>query len=196
MYEAVLNDLPGQLYTVEANDKIPDNCKYPLPLIQAAQNQKQTNTGGLAKLPKLKIGAKVMLTVNIDKQDRLINGQTGIIRHIEFAQGSVCKVYIKFSDEQAGSKAMRSFYLGKQNSWVPIEKCETEISIKKGPVSPSFKRTQFPLTLAWASTVHKVQGLHLEQGIIDFNLRKQKSFGPVQIYTALSRVKTLLYRGI
>ena len=45
-----------------------------------------------------------MLKVNIDIQDRLINGQTGIIRHIEFAQGSACKVYIKFSDEQAGSK--------------------------------------------------------------------------------------------
>ena len=36
--EAVLNELPGQLYTIEANDKIPDNCKYPLVLIQAAQN--------------------------------------------------------------------------------------------------------------------------------------------------------------
>ena len=26
----VLNDLPGELYTIEANDEIPDNCKYPL----------------------------------------------------------------------------------------------------------------------------------------------------------------------
>ena len=32
-------------------------------LIQAAQNQKQTNKGSLVKLLKLKIGAKVMLTV-------------------------------------------------------------------------------------------------------------------------------------
>ena len=74
--DTVLNDLPGQLYTIEANDKIPDNCKYPLALIQAAQNQKQTNTGDLAKLLRLKIGAKVMLTVNISIHDRLINGQT------------------------------------------------------------------------------------------------------------------------
>ena len=69
-----------------------------------------------------KIDVKVMLTVNIGIQDRLINGQTGIIRHTEFAQGSVRKVYVKFSDEKAGSKAMRSSYLGRQNSWVPIEK--------------------------------------------------------------------------
>ena len=52
------------------------------------------------------------------------------------------------------------------------------------------KRNQFPLTLAWASTGHKVQGLSLEQGVIDFDLQKQKLFGPRQMYTALSRVKT------
>ena len=45
--KAVLNDLPGQLYTTEANDKIPDNCKYQLALIQAAQNKKQISIGGL-----------------------------------------------------------------------------------------------------------------------------------------------------
>ena len=43
--EAVPNKLPGELYTTEVNNKIPNNCKYPLALIQAAQNQKQTNTG-------------------------------------------------------------------------------------------------------------------------------------------------------
>ena len=73
---------------------------------------------------------------------------------------------------------------------VPTEKCETEISIKKGSSSPSIKRTKFLLTLARASTVHKVQGLSLEQGVIDFDLQKQKSFGPGQMCTALSRVKT------
>ena len=57
----------------------------PLSLIQAAQNQKQTITKGLVKLLKLKIGRKVMLTVNRDIQDRLIKVQTRIIRSIEFA---------------------------------------------------------------------------------------------------------------
>ena len=85
--KAILNELPGELCTIEANDKIPDNCKYPLALLQAAQSQKQTKTGNLTKFLKLKIGAKVMLTVNIDMLDHLINGQTGIIWHIEFAQG-------------------------------------------------------------------------------------------------------------
>ena len=94
----------------------------------------------------------------LDMQDHLINGQTGNISHVEFAHVSFRKVYVKFSDEQAGLKAIRSSYLGKQNSWVPIKKCEAEIQIKKISASPSIKRTRFPLILAWASVVQKVQG--------------------------------------
>ena len=101
----------------------------------------------------------MILALNIDIQDPLINRQTGNGKHMEFVQGSIHKVYVKFSDEQAGLKPMKSSYLGRQNSWVAIEKCETEIPIKKGLASPNIKRTQFPSTLAWASTVHKVQGL-------------------------------------
>ena len=80
-----------------------------------------------------------------------------------------------------GLRAMRSSYLTRQNSWVAIEKCKTEIPIKKVLASPSIKRTQFPLTLAWVSTVHKVQGLSLEQGVFDFDLRKQRLFVAGQI---------------
>ena len=75
--------------------------------------------------------------------------------------------------------------------WKLSKRClETEIAIKKESASLSIKRTQFPLTLAWASTVHKTQGLSLEQGVIDFDLQKQKSFGTGQLYIALIRVKT------
>ena len=77
----VQNDLPGELYTIEAHDKIQDNCKHLLATIQAAQNQKQTNTGGLGKL----LGAKVIIIFNLGMQDRLINDQARYIRHIAFA---------------------------------------------------------------------------------------------------------------
>ena len=59
--EAALNNLHGKLFIIEANC-----CKYSLVFFQAAQNQKQTNAGGLPKLLNLKIGAKVILTANID----------------------------------------------------------------------------------------------------------------------------------
>ena len=50
--DAILNDLPGELYAIESDDKIPDNRKYPLAAIQVAHNQKQTNAGRLAKFFK------------------------------------------------------------------------------------------------------------------------------------------------
>ena len=78
-YKAILNDLLDELYTIETNDKISDNCKYPLALIQSAQNQKKINTRGLGNLLILKIGAEVMLSINIDINDPLIKSQTGIL---------------------------------------------------------------------------------------------------------------------
>lgn len=41
---AVLNNLPGEIYKREADGKTPGNCKYPLAKIQVSQNQEQTNT--------------------------------------------------------------------------------------------------------------------------------------------------------
>ena len=38
---AVLNDLLGEPQTIETDDKIPNNCKYPLATILAAQNRKK-----------------------------------------------------------------------------------------------------------------------------------------------------------
>lgn len=69
------NDLPDERYTIDADDEVPINCKYPLPTIKADQ----TNTTGLAKLFKSKIAAKVILTVNLDIQYCLIIAKLEIL---------------------------------------------------------------------------------------------------------------------
>ena len=51
--------------------------------IIATQNCKPSDTGGLVKCLKLKLETKVMLIVNLDVQDRLINGQIGVVKHLE-----------------------------------------------------------------------------------------------------------------
>ena len=55
---------------------------------------------------------------------------------------------------------------------------------------PSIKCAQFLSTLAWASTIHKVHRLSLEQGVIDFDLRNQQLIGPGKMHTVFSRVKS------
>ena len=79
---------------------------------------------------------------------------------------------------------MRSSYLGRQNYWFPIEKCEIEILRNKRSASSSIKRNQFHVALTGTFTVHRVQVVRVEQSVVDFDLQKQKSFGPRQIYCA------------
>ena len=48
--------------------------------------------------------------------------------------------------------------------WVPIERTETSFNIRKK--SFTIKETQFPLTLSYACTIHKVQDLCLQQVVV------------------------------
>ena len=51
-----------------------------------------------------------------------------------------------------------------------------------------FERYQYPIDLAWAVTIHKVQGLSLEKAVIELG---QSVLARGQAYVALSRVKSL-----
>ena len=79
---------------------------------------------------------------------------------------------------------MLSDHFAQQNCFVTLQKCDADIPICKGSISPSIKQTQFPLMLSWACTIHKVQGLSLEKGVVNFDLQKQRTFGKRQMYTA------------
>ena len=138
-------------------------------------NRNQSETGGLARVLDIKLNARAMLTVNIDLQDRLVNGQLGAVKCIHTdSERNVSKIYIKFDDSKAGLKRMTSDAFGKQHLWVPIEKTEVDTKIKSSKTSsPVIKRTQHPLTLTWACTVHKVQGLSLTQIAVSFELLQQ-----------------------
>ena len=76
--DTMLNQLAGLPTEIEAIDIAPSNCGFTESDIIVAQNCKPSDTGGLVKCLKLKLEAKIMLTVNVDVQDRLINGQTGL----------------------------------------------------------------------------------------------------------------------
>ena len=70
-----------QYFIIKAIDNLPKNAS--IQKINQVLNRNQSETGGLAGILKIKINARVMLVVNIDLQDRLVNGQLETVMHIE-----------------------------------------------------------------------------------------------------------------
>ena len=108
----------------------------------------------------LAIGAQVMLITNYKPEKGLVNGSRGIVVNYERDLPIV-----KF-----------------RNGLEIIENATWESSI------PGVKRSQIPLKLAYAVTIHKVQGATLDCALIDVGL---STFEYGQAYVALSRVKDL-----
>ena len=136
-----------------------------------------------------------MLTTNLDVEDRLINGQIRTVVKIKINPLSSKPelIYIKFDDNKAGRQRIQKSgdSYAKSHGVVPIEPVLTRIKLKENrPSSPEIQRTQFPLTLAWACTVHKVQGLTLDKIVFSFDSFKQRQFNYGQVYVALSKVKS------
>ena len=154
-----MKHIPGQLITIPAKDEVPKNSK--ISDIKESHNRKQSETGGLASLLELKVNARVMLTTNINIEDRLINGQMGTVKYIEIKENEVRTRYLELDDKCAGQIRMSgSDVIAKKNKWVPVKREETSIYLSKyRSTSRAMKRTQFPLVLFWACAVHKVQGL-------------------------------------
>lgn len=113
---------------------------------------------------KLKEGAVVMFTSN-NFREGYVNGTIGEV--VGFTTGS-------------GSPLVKL----KNDEVVAVEQAEWRTE-DGGKVTAGFK--QFPLRLAWAITVHKSQGMSLDEASLDLS----KCFIPGQGYVAISRVRSL-----
>ena len=130
-----------------------------------------------------------MLTTNVDVSDGLVNGARGEVVHVVTSNDNiVTTVLVKFDNNHVGLKAIQSTpYRSTYTDTVPLAKYEVVFPVK-GRKGSEITRLQFPLTLAWATTIHKVQGLTLDEIIVDM---KGGRFSPGQAYVAFSRVKKL-----
>ena len=113
----------------------------------------------------------------------LCNGALGTVNSIVYKHGDhppslPIAVIIQFD-----SYSRPSFFETLPNC-VPIPPC----SSPSEDFGSDFERTQFPLKLAWAITIHKSQGLTLPKVWIDLG---QSERSPGLTYVALSRAKTL-----
>ena len=186
--ETQLNTLDSQLILIDVIHEIPKDIFLSQSQIDAIKQSKMSETGNLESQLKLKTGAQVMLTSNLDIDDKLVNGLVGTVKQIRCKNNEVSVVYVTFNDKNAGREAMQSDVTARQHNCVPIKKHQALFGLRKNKQQPSVKRIQFPLTLSWACTVNKVPGLSLAEGVVSFDLERQNSFNQGQIYVALSRI--------
>jgi ATP-dependent exoDNAse (exonuclease V) alpha subunit len=120
----------------------------------------------------LKVGAQVMFVKN-DPDGGWVNGTIGIVEHLG---EDIIRVRVGEVTHEV-----------EQEKWKTIgyEFSEEQERIVEKTLG---SYTQFPLTLAWAITIHKSQGKTLERVIIDLGTG---AFAAGQLYVALSRCRTL-----
>ena len=163
--EKSLNSLPGKLFEVKARHftKLKQNYK---PYIQ--KDGTISDTQFLETL-QLKLGAKVMLIYNVDVSDLLCNGAMGTLIGVEESEERrVDKLIIKFANPKAGreSRKRNPKYATKYPEGTIITKMEREYTIAKKTksiIASTEKLIQYPVILAFAVTVHKVQGQTIER---------------------------------
>ena len=135
-------------------------------------------TGGLPQKLEIFIGAKVMLRTNIDISKGLVNGAIGKISEIIWPHFRRMQMY----DTDIPSVRVD---FGKDGIHL-IE--PVRISFNAMYSYGTAERRMLPLILAFASTVHKMQGSTVEEAVVYLG---SKLFAVGQAYVALSRVKSL-----
>ena len=162
------------------------------PVMNSAGNIKGTP---LQKELRLKVGAKVMLTYNVDVTDGLTNGARGeLVGLMEDEKGSICKLIVKFEVEENGREKRQKCpgISKKYPGGTPIEKVNFSFSISKShnSVIKTANVIQFPIKLAFACTAHKIQGATIHKPL-KLVVYVKDVFEAAITYVMLSRICAL-----
>lgn len=174
------NTNPPKEYTFVAQDFLVDNTKgVAKPDIDKIIPDNINSCAGVPKELVVCIGARVMLRRNISTRDGLVNGALGTV--VGFKWTLFKKDQLE-EGELPESVQVNFDGIGMRNI-TPM--CCT-FNAKKG--YGKIERRQVPLILAWAVTAHKLQGVTVENAVLDLG---SSLFAKGQPYVMLSRAKSL-----
>lgn len=162
------------------NNKMLDQLSGKKLSIKATFTGKIGNATDLPALKTLdlKIGAKIMLTTN-DSNKQWVNGSIGTIVSIREGNDYIRDIQVQLDSGETVNVERYTWYHYEDKYNASTNRNEKHIA---GEYS------QFPLKLAYAMTVHKAQGKSFDRVHVDLS---QGFFAPGQLYTALSRSRTI-----
>ena len=181
------------VHQVQARDTCPHSMKKVRDqAIFVVSKLKTQDTYGLPKKLDLAIGVRYMVSTNIDIEDGLVNGSSGVLRLIDtYPVGEefiVQRVWIEFDYSSIGARARSR--LGCRSldgkALTPITRVERELPTKTGNTLVRVSRRQFPLVICEAITIHKSQGQSYDQVVVDVTAKLCLQL----LYTALSRARS------
>ena len=186
-----LNQLSSPLEIIEADIISTKGFKPPI------NDYGKIDDTPFKKFLKIKVGAKVMVTFNINISDSLVNGSTGTVVDIVKSNGTIQSILIVFDDEDAGlvqRSANKNFLIDNYPNATPIFKTSLEYfptSKRSGTAHGcKVKVTQFALRLSWASTCHRVQGVTVPKGQ-NLVANGHDQIPPAMQYVMMSRVSNI-----
>ena len=153
-----LKKLGGEEVTLKAVHHQAQQKKFKVKI-----DDKDGTVGGTAFLDTLtlKIGARTMIIHNVDVVDGITNGQLGVVMaFIRTKTGNVDKIVFKPRDPSIGgiNRAKNPSLSSKYPECIFVEKVSFQYSMTKSGTSGSSRTIiQFPLTLAFSITAHKIQ---------------------------------------
>ena len=184
-----LNKLHGELYTRKADVFSNTKKQIKSPITENSGIIRGTN---VPIEVNLKIGARVMLTFNIDVVDSLVNGSMGeVVGFKQTGSGNVKYVMVKFDNEKAGKNSRREINF--ENEFpgaTAIGLLEQEYEQGKKENSTPGTAINWPLKLSWGITIHKAQGMTVKYPmalVLDLDCWLRNAM----IYVALSRVQAI-----
>ncbi len=154
-------------------------------------SSKMSDTANLMKELPLAVNCRYQCTLNIDTEDGLTNGSSGVVRKLDFRTDNPIPsiVWLEFDSNDIGVMTRRKyrhyFTPGIKENWTPIFAAKRTFTVGRAhtPVS----RMQFPLTPSSAKTIHKCQGDTLKELAVHMGTRKNDH----SHYVAFSRVTNM-----
>ena len=105
--ESKLDQSERTVVLIPATDDIPKDLELTTSDLEDLKNVKLCDTGNLAGLLHLEIGAPV----NVKTDDRLVNSSVGQIMQFRYSNNQIKTVYVKFEDPRGEKKPMEKILL-------------------------------------------------------------------------------------